>query len=146
MKCNLVFYLARKTSYCEKALKKALSDISIELNTVCASTTPLMLGEKLTEALSTCNLVFIIGGLGFSGENRLSDVLSRALATTKVKIGDVRKLKNTVGKNCGYLIRSGNQLIVALPDNPEELSAMLSEELKTYIANVYSIPTPKALE
>lgn len=139
MKCNLVFYLARKTSYCEKALKKVLSKIDVELNTVCASTNPLMLGEKLTEALKICNLVFIIGGLGFSGENRLSDVLSRALATTKVEIGDVKKLTNTVGKSCGYLIRSGNQLIVALPDNPEELTAMLSPQLKTYIANLYNL-------
>ena len=139
MKCNLVFYLARKTGYCEKALKKALSELDTQLNTVCASTTPLMLGEKLTDALKTCNLVFIIGGLGFSGENRLSDVLSRALATTKVEIGDVRRLNNNIGKNCGYLIRSGNQLIVALPDNPEELTEMLSSQLKTYIANMYNL-------
>lgn len=143
MKSNLVFYLARKTSYCEKALKKTLSAISIELNSVCASTNPLMLGEKLTEALSTCNLVFIIGGLGFSGENRLSDVLSRALATSKVQITDVKKLANPVGKNCGYLIRSGRQLIVALPDNPEELKEMLSEDLKAYIANIYNLSYSK---
>ena len=139
MKCNLVFYLARKTSYCEKALKKAIAEIDTELNTVCASTNPLMLGEKLTVALKTCNLVFIVGGLGCSGENRLSDVLSRALAATKVKISDVRKLSNTVGKNCGYLIRSGNQLIVALPDNPEELVSMLSPQLKSYIAKMYNL-------
>lgn len=139
MKSNLVFYLARKTSYCEKALKKTLSQINIELNNICASTTPVMLGEKLTDALSTCNLVFIIGGLGFSGENRLSDVLSRALATSKVQITDVKKLSNPVGKNCGYLIRSGRQLLVALPDNPEELKAMLSQELKAYIADFYGL-------
>ncbi|MBQ8796115.1 MAG: hypothetical protein IJZ54_06800 [Clostridia bacterium] len=139
MKSNLVFYLARKTSYCEKALKKTLSQINIELNNICASTTPIMLGEKLTDALSTCNLVFIIGGLGFSGENRLSDVLSRALATSKVQITDVKKLSNPVGKNCGYLIRSGRQLLVALPDNPEELKAMLSQELKAYIADLYGL-------
>jgi len=139
MKCNLVFYLARKTSYCEKSLKKALTKIDTEINNVCASTNPLMLGEKLTEALNTCNLVFIIGGLGFSGEHRLSDVLSRALATTKVKISDVRKLANSVGKNCGYLIRSGNQLMVALPDDPEELTAMLTPQLKAYISDMYNL-------
>ncbi len=139
MKCNLVFYLARKTSYCEKTLKKSISEFGAELNTVCASTNPLMLGEKLTEALRTCNLVFIIGGLGFSGENRLSDVLSRALASTKVNISDVKKLSNTVGKNFGYLIRSGNQLIVALPDNPEELNSMLSPQVKKYIADIYEL-------
>ena len=139
MKSNLVFYLARKTSYCEKALKKTLSQINIELNNICASTTPIMLGEKLTDALSTCNLVFIIGGLGFSGENRLSDVLSRALASSKVQITDVKKLSNPVGKNRGYLIRSGRQLLVALPDNPEELKAMLSQELKAYIADFYGL-------
>lgn len=139
MKSNLVFYLARKTSYCEKALKKSLAELSVDLNTVCASTTPMMLGQKLTDALSTCNLVFIIGGLGFSGENRLSDVLSRALATTKVTIDNVKKLPNSVGKNCGYIIRSGMQAIVALPDNPDELKAMLSAELKSYIAEIYSL-------
>lgn len=139
MKSNLVFYLARKTGYCEKALKKTLASINVELHTISASTTPLMLGEKLTQALSVCNLVFIIGGLGFSGENRLSDVLSRALATTKVTIGDVRRLKNPVGKNFGYLIRSGNQLIVALPDDPEELKGMLSDELKNYIKDMYKL-------
>jgi len=139
MKCNLVFYLARKTGYCEKALKKSLVKADIEINNVCASTTPVMLGEKLTEALSVCNLVFIIGGLGFSGENRLSDVLSRALSGTKVTINDVRKLTNPIGKSSGYMIRSGNQLIVALPDNPEELTAMLSPQIKAYIANMYNL-------
>lgn len=139
MKCNLVFYLARKTSYCEKALKKSLIKADIEINNVCASTTPVMLGEKLTEALSVCNLVFIVGGLGFSGENRLSDVLSRALSGTSVTINDVRKLTNPIGKNEGYMIRSGNQLIVALPDNPEELTAMLSSQIKTYIADMYNL-------
>ena len=139
MKCNLVFYLARKTSYCEKALKKSLMQIDTELNTICASTNPLMLGEKLTEALKTCNLVFIIGGLGFSGDNRLSDVLSRALASTKVEIGDVKKLKSENPRVFGYLIRSGKQLIVALPDNPEELTAMLSPQLKKYIADMYNL-------
>lgn len=137
MKCNLVFYLARKTGYSEKALKKVLKEMDFELHTVSASTNPLMLGEKLTAALKTCNLVFIVGGLGFSGENRLSDVLSRALASTKVTIGDVKKLSNPVGKNAGYLIRSGNQLIVALPDNPEELTAMLTPTLKSYITELY---------
>lgn len=139
MKCNLVFYLARKTSYCEKALKKAVSDMGIELNTVCASVNPLMLGERLSEALRICNLVFIVGGLGFSGENRLSDVLSRALASTKVEIGDVKRLSPENGKTCGYLIRSGKQLIVALPDNPEELSSMISPQLKKYIADIYGL-------
>lgn len=139
MKCNLVFYLARKTSYCEKALKKSLAQIDTELHTVCASTNPLMLGEKLTEALKTCNLVFIIGGLGFSGDNRLSDVLSRALSSTKVEIGDVKKLRSDNSRACGYLIRSGKQLIVALPDNPEELTAMLSPQLKKYIADIYNL-------
>ena len=113
--------------------------IDTELNTICASTSPLMLGEKLTEALKTCNLVFIIGGLGFSGDNRLSDVLSRALASTKVEIGDVKKLKGENPRVFGYLIRSGKQLIVALPDNPEELTAMLSPQLKKYIADMYNL-------
>lgn len=129
MKCDLIFYLARRTSYCEKALKKQLEKLSIGLNQVTASTTPVMLGEKLIESLNRCNLVFIIGGLGFTGKNGLSDVLSKALSQTKVTSSDVRKLRNNIGKQYGYLIRCGKQMIIALPDRPEELEEMFSPAL-----------------
>ncbi len=139
MKCDLIFYLARKTSYCEKALKKQLEDINLGLNLVTASTTPGMLGEKLIESLSRCNLVFIVGGLGFSGKNGLSDVLSKALSATKVTASDVRKLKSEQGKQYGYLIRCGNQSIVALPDKPEELGEMFSPALVGFIKETYGL-------
>lgn len=129
MKCDLIFYLARRTSYCEKALRKQLEELGIELNVITASTTPLMLGEKLVSSFSRCNLVFIIGGLGFSGKSGLSDVLSKALSATKVTASDIKKLKNNLGKQYGYVIRQGKQMIVALPDKPEELSDMFSPAL-----------------
>ncbi len=139
MKCDLIFYLARRTSYCEKALKKQLESLSLGLNVVSASTTPVMLGEKLMESLNRCNLVFIIGGLGFSGKNGLSDVLSKALGTTRVTISDVRKLRNNLGKQYGYVIRCSKQMIVALPDKPEELSEMFSPALVNLIKTVYEL-------
>lgn len=139
MKCDLIFYLARKTSYCEKALKKQLEETGIGLNTVTASTTPIMLGEKLIASLSRCNLVFIIGGLGFSGKNGLTDVLSKALSTTKVTPSDIRKLKSEAGKQYGYLIRCSNQTIVAFPDKPEELKEMFSPALVAYLKETYSL-------
>lgn len=139
MKCDLIFYLARRTSYCEKALKKQLEELSIGLNQVTASTTPVMLGEKLIESLKRCNLVFIIGGLGFTGKNGLSDVLSKALSATRVTSSDIRKLKNDIGKQYGYLIRCGKQMIVALPDKPEELSEMFSPALVCCIRELYGI-------
>ncbi|MBQ4569866.1 MAG: hypothetical protein IJA62_07455 [Ruminococcus sp.] len=139
MKCDLIFYLARKTSYCEKSLKKQLAEISVELNVVTASTTPLMLGEKLIASLSRCNLVFIIGGLGFSGKNGLTDVLSKALSATKVTPSDIRKLRNETGKQYGYLIRCAKQTIVALPDKPEELAEMFSPALVAYLKETYSL-------
>ncbi len=139
MKCDLIFYLARKTSYCEKALKKQLEELGIDINTVTASTTPIILGEKLIASLSRCNLVFIIGGLGFSGKNGLSDVLSKALSSTKVTASDIKKLRNNLGKQYGYLIRCSKQIIVALPDKPDELSEMFSPALVNYIRNAYSL-------
>ncbi|MBQ2944566.1 MAG: hypothetical protein IJD93_07760 [Ruminococcus sp.] len=139
MKCDLIFYLARKTSYCEKALKKQLSELSLGLNQVTASTTPVMLGEKLIESLNRCNLVFIIGGLGFSGKNGLSEVLSKALSATKVTSSDIRKLRNDLGKQYGYLIRCGRQMIVALPDKPEELSEMFTPALVNLIKETYNL-------
>lgn len=139
MKCDLIFYLARRTSYCEKALKKQLAELSLELNLVTASTTPLMLGEKLVASLNRCNLVFIIGGLGFSGKSGLSDVLSKALASTKVTTSDIKKLKNNLGKQYGYVIRCGKQMIVALPDKPEELSDMFSPALVSCIKSAFEL-------
>ena len=139
MKCDLIFYLARRTSYCEKALKKQLEELGIGLNTITASTTPVMLGEKLITSLSRCNLVFIIGGLGFSGKNGLSDVLSKALSSTKVTASDIKKLKNDLGKQYGYVIRCGKQMIVALPDKPEELSEMFSPALISCLKNNFGL-------
>lgn len=139
MKCDLIFYLARRTSYCEKALKKQLEELCVGLNQVTASTTPVMLGEKLIESLGRCNLVFIIGGLGFTGKNGLSDVLSKALSATRVTSADIRKLRNDIGKQYGYLIRCGNQMIVALPDKPEELSEMFSPALVSCIKDAYHL-------
>ena len=139
MKCDLIFYLARKTSYCEKALKKQLEKIGLGLNNVTASTTPVMLGEKLITSLSRCNLVFIIGGLGFSGKIGLSDVLSKALSTTKVTPSDIWRLRNDLGKQYGYLICCGKQMIVALPDKPDELSEMFSPALVSRIKDNFGI-------
>lgn len=139
MKCDLIFYLARRTSYCEKALRKQLEDLNLELNIITASTTPLMLGEKLVASFSRCNLVFIIGGLGFSGKSGLSDVLSKALSATKVTERDIKKLKNNAGKQYGYVIRQGKQMIVALPDKPDELSSMFSPALKNCLKSAFDL-------
>ncbi|MBQ9742259.1 MAG: hypothetical protein IJV88_01105 [Ruminococcus sp.] len=139
MKCDLIFYLARRTSYCEKALKKQLEELSLGLNTVTASTTPVMLGEKLVESFGRCNLVFIIGGLGFTGRNGLSDVLSKALSATKVTIADTWKLRNNIGKQYGYMIRCGRQMIIALPDKPEELREMFTPALISCIKDVCNV-------
>ena len=141
MKCDLIFYLARRTSYCEKALKKQLEKAGLGLNAVTASTTPVMLGEKLISSLNRCNLVFIIGGLGFSGKNGLSEVLAKALSATKVNPSDIKKLRNELGKQYGYLIRCGRQMIVALPDKPEELSQMFTPALTNCIRSVFTPAT-----
>lgn len=139
MKCDLIFYLARRTSYCEKALKKQLEELGMGINAVTASTTPLALGEKLITSLGRCNLVFIIGGLGFTGKNGLSEVLSKALSATKVNPSDIKKLRNDLGKQYGYLIRCGNQMIVALPDKPDELSSMFTPALVSFIKNAFEL-------
>ncbi len=139
MKCDLIFYLARQTGYCEKALKKQLSELSISLNAVGASTTPESLGEKLCDSFSRCNLVFIVGGLGFSGSKGLTEVLSKAISSTKVTPDNVRKLKNELGKHYGYLIRAGKQTIIAFPDKPQELKEMFSPELSEYLKVTYNL-------
>ncbi len=131
MNGELIFYLANKTHLCEKALEGALGNTGIMLRKSRYATTPEKLGELIIDAFENANIVFTAGGLKFSDENGIESVLSRALAGKD--FDDLKKLKNSVSSEDGYLVRVGGQLLVALPDEPEEIDALLSGELRGYL-------------
>ena len=136
MKCDVIFYLAKKTALCQKKLGEMLTVRGYELNTITAATSPQSLGMQLTDDLNCVNLVFIVGGLRDNDIRGISNVFSKALANSSTGIIP-KRLKNEVGLFDGYILRSGKQTIICIPDTPKEIESVLNEPLLNYLDRVY---------
>lgn len=130
MNCRLVFFAARKTSFCERALQKSFSELDLELVKTCFATDSEQLGNELTDAFKKLNVVFVVGGLGFDDEKGIKSIISRALCETPVN--DCKKLQNENGDD-GYVVRAANQILILLPDEPEQIESIMQEPLRKYI-------------
>lgn len=130
MNCRLVFFAARKTSFCERALQKSFSELDLELVKTCFATDSEQLGNELTDAFKKLNVVFVVGGLGFDDEKGIKSIISRALCETPVN--DCKKLKNKNGDD-GYVVRAANQILILLPDEPEQIESIMQGPLRKYI-------------
>lgn len=136
MKYDILFYKSRKTSYCEKALRAKLSCADMSVNRVIASVAPTKLGETLCESLRLCNLVVIIGGFSKNDSENLVTVLSRAMSNSSLTLSNIRKLKGAITD--GYIIKCNKQMIIALPDNPQEIEFLLSDSFLEYLKTLYN--------
>ena len=76
------------------------------------------------------NAVFVVGGLGFDDEKGIKSIISRALCETPVN--DCKKLKNENGDD-GYVVRAANQILILLPDEPEQIESIMQGPLRKYI-------------
>lgn len=130
MNCRLVFFAARKTSFCERALQKSFSELDLELVKTCFATDSEQLGNELTDAFKKLNVVFVVGGLGFDDEKGIKSIISRALCETPVN--DCKKLKNE-NSDDGYVVRAANQILILLPDEPEQIESIMQGPLRKYI-------------
>ena len=130
MNCRPVFFAARKTSFCERALQKSFSELDLELVKTCFATDSEQLGNELTDAFKKLNAVFVVGGLGFDDEKGIKSIISRALCETPVN--DCKKLKNENGDD-GYVVRAANQILILLPDEPEQIESIMQGPLRKYI-------------
>lgn len=130
MNCRLVFFAARKTSFCERALQKSFSELDLELVKTCFATDSEQLGNELTDAFKKLNVVFVVGGLGFDDEKGIKSIISRALCETPVN--DCKKLKNENGDD-GYVVRAANQILILLPDEHEQIESIMQGPLRKYI-------------
>ena len=130
MNCRLVFFAARKTSFCERALQKSFSELDLELVKTSFATDSEQLGNELTDAFKKLNVVFVVGGLGFDDEKGIKSIISRALCETTVN--DCKKLKNENGDD-GYVVRAANQILILLPDEPEQIESIMQGPLRKYI-------------
>ncbi|MBQ3329589.1 MAG: hypothetical protein IJG87_00255 [Ruminococcus sp.] len=132
MKYNLIFYIAKKTSYCEKAVRRALSAVGGEAHQITGATTPVALGEEVSRSLKICPLTIIVGGFNSMDDDNLATVLSRVFSNSPLTLDNMRKLSAKSGAE-GYIIRYKTQILLALPDSPEDIEEMCSQELLAYI-------------
>ena len=123
MDCSVIYYAARKTSFCEKALNRCLSPLHLRISSACFANGAQQLGERLIEALSTNGICAVVGGMEFTDERAVTRIISET----------VRKLPCTGG--CGYLLRAGSQLLLLLPDDPGRIEEILRGDLSDYIRN-----------
>lgn len=130
VECKTVFYSARKTSLCERALKKSFSELYLDMGDISFAADKGSLCNALTEAFTECNIVFVIGGLGFGDERDIKKIVSCLVKSSCVD--DCKKLKNTLGDD-GYVIRAQHQMLVLLPDEPEQIEAIMQGAIAGYI-------------
>lgn len=130
MNCQLIFYSARKTAFCERSLSRCFSGLNIRLLNVSFAVDSKELGEYVTKAFESCDLVFIVGGFSLDGDKRILNILSNALA--KANVDEVKKLYNEDGED-GYVFKSGNQLLIALPDAPYHICEIMQGPVSRYI-------------
>lgn len=133
MNSKIIFYSARKTSFCEKSLMKSFSELNLSLADVSFSTDKSSLGKLLGEAFSECDIAFVIGGLGFDDDRALPTIISQAVSGSG--IDEYKKLRNPLGCD-GYLLRADNQLLILLPDEPEQIEAVMQGPVSRYIKSV----------
>lgn len=132
MKYDLIFYLAKKTAYCEKRIRALLGGVGAEPNRIVSATSPSSLGEEAVHSLRLCPLVVITGGLSSPGDDNLATVLSRVFSNSALTLENMRKITAASGTQ-GYIVRCKNQVLLALPDDPEDITSILSPDLLEYI-------------
>ena len=63
MDCSVIYYSARKTSLCEKALRRGTASLGLRMASTCFATDAKSLGERLREAFQRGRVCFVAGGL-----------------------------------------------------------------------------------
>ncbi len=133
MDCELIFYSARKTSFCQRSLSKSFSKLDLNLSDSSFATNAEALGGLVIKAFSECNIVFVVGGFACSGKNSIKSIMSNALA--QVKLDECKKLENKSGED-GYVFRAGNQLLILLPDEPRQIEEIMQGHISRYMQMV----------
>ncbi len=81
MDCSVIYYAARKTSFCEKALNRCLSPLHLRISSACFANGAQQLGERLIEAFRTNGICAVVGGMEFTDERAAADTCSGQAAS-----------------------------------------------------------------
>lgn len=138
MNCQIIFYMAQKTGYCEKTLRRKFKNSQFKIAEASGAATVKELGVCLASAVSDCNFIIILGGLSKTGNENITHVLSRAFSQTTASL-QIKKIINPIGGDDGYILESGEQIILVLPDSPEHIYAMVGNSLLKYLSNFFKL-------
>lgn len=133
MKSKLIFYSARKTALCERSLGKSFSELDLTLKNTTFAADSKELCKKLNEAFTQCDVTFVVGGLDTDDEKSTENVMAHALAGCKPD--ECKKLQNSLGSD-GYVFRLHKQLLILLPDEPEQIEVIMQGPLSGYIKKI----------
>ena len=127
---ELIFYAARKTSLCERSLRKSFSELDLIADEAKFAANCKTLGELVVSSLKTNDIVFVTGGLDIGGESDSPSVFARALADNPPK--EMKRLKNSSGSD-GYVFASDSQAIILLPDDPQQIENIMNGALRGFL-------------
>ncbi len=127
MNTGLLFYLAHRTSLCQKKIRTYLAfyDINISGVKVCAKQSDL--NPAMSQLIGTLPIVFAVS----ASSGRQPDCAELLFKTLHIPLntqGEPKGVLQLHGENkTGYLIESLNQAIIVLPDIPGEIMQMLPQ-------------------
>lgn len=127
---ELIFYAARKTSLCERSLRKSFSELDLIADEAKFAANCKTLGELVVSSLKTNDIVFVTGGLDIGGESDSPSVFARAFADNP-PLG-MKRLKNSSGSD-GYVFASDSQAIILLPDDPQQIENIMNGALRGFL-------------
>ncbi len=127
---ELIFYAARKTSLCERSLRKSFSELDLIADEAKFALNSKALGQLVTSSLKTNDIVFVTGGLDMGGDNDSPGIFARVFADNPPK--EMKRLKNSSGSD-GYVFASDLQAIVLLPDEPEQIESIMNGALRGFL-------------
>ena len=127
---ELIFYAARKTSLCERSLRKSFSELDLIADEAKFAANCKTLGELVVSSLKTNDIVFVTGGLDIGGESDSPSVFARAFADTPPL--EMKRLKNSSGSD-GYVFASDSQAIILLPDDPQQIENIMNGALRGFL-------------
>lgn len=127
---ELIFYAARKTSLCERSLRKSFSELDLIADEAKFAANCKTLGELVVSSLKTNDIVFVTGGLDIGGESDSPSVFARAFADNPPL--EMNRLKNSSGSD-GYVFASDSQAIILLPDDPQQIENIMNGALRGFL-------------
>lgn len=138
MNYEIIFYHSGRTAEAERLLGSRLSRLGLERLSSAAATEPDDLPPMLSASLGRCGLVFIIGGLDGS-KSSTEALLSQVLSSAAGDISSERLIDED--ENIAYLISSGRQMIILLPDDTAVTDRMLEKRIISQLETFYSLST-----